>query len=254
MARIRSIKPEFFTSRSNARLPVTARLTFIGLWTHVDDEGRAPDEPRLIKAALWPLDDKHTAAKVDADLAALDRAGKIRRYVVDGDPYLAVVEWHHQKIDRRKDSEYPPPPEAKERRVIDDGSTNDQRGDDEGSSPDLDLGSGSDRIGSEAVAKATPKRATAAPSAFLLDDDLRRWATENAPSVDLDRETARWLDHHRAKGSTFKDWRAAWRTWMSRAVDYAPRALPAVPHGAPRSTPGQQAIDRVFSQLPRGAA
>ena len=249
MARIRSIKPEFFTSRTNAKLPVTARLTFIGLWTHVDDEGRAPDEPRLIKAALWPLDDKHTAAKVDADLDALHRAGKICRYVVDDERYLSVVEWHHQKIDRRKDSDYPPPPT----RGIDEPSSIDQRPIDEPSSPDLDLGSGSDRIGSEGDQPApagASKRATSAPSEFVIDDDLRAWAGSHVPT--LQAETERWLDHHRAKGSTFKDWRAAWRTWMGRAVEYGPRALPATT--GPRRTAGEEAIDRVFAQLPRGAA
>jgi hypothetical protein len=34
MARIRSIKPEFFTSISIADLSRDARLMFIGMWTH----------------------------------------------------------------------------------------------------------------------------------------------------------------------------------------------------------------------------
>lgn len=110
MARIRSIKPEFFTSLKNARLPVTARLTFIGLWTHADDEGRCPDEPRLIKAALWPLDDKHTVAKVEVDLKVLAKDRRIIRYASGGERWIAVVGWQHQRIDKPRPSEYPAPP------------------------------------------------------------------------------------------------------------------------------------------------
>jgi len=65
-------------------------------------------------------------------------------------------------------------------------------------------------------------RATRAPASFPLTDRHRAWAQQRDIRVDLHRETERWLDHHRAKGSTFADWEAAWRTWMSRAADYAP--------------------------------
>ena len=69
----------------------------------------------------------------------------------------------------------------------------------------------------EAVAR---KRASQAPDSIEITDAMRQWATEKAVGVDLDRETERFLDHHRAKGSAFKDWTAAWRTWMSRAQGY----------------------------------
>lgn len=49
---------------------------------------------------------------------------------------------------------------------------------------------------------------------------MRDWATAQHLTINLERETARFLDHHRAKGSVFKDWAAAWRTWMSRAAEY----------------------------------
>ena len=110
MARIRTIKPSFFTDHVMAELPLSARLTYIGLWTHADDSGRAVDDPRLIKAALWPLDDKHTVKRVDTDLESLARAGRIVRYESDGRRYLAVVQWEkHQHINRPQESSLPPP-------------------------------------------------------------------------------------------------------------------------------------------------
>jgi uncharacterized protein YdaU (DUF1376 family) len=61
---------------------------------------------------------------------------------------------------------------------------------------------------------------TKIPSNFALTDDMRTWASTNAPSVGIDEATAAFIDHHTAKGSTFKDWNAAWRTWMRRAIQF----------------------------------
>jgi hypothetical protein len=114
MARIRSIKPEFFSSLTIASLPLTARLTFIGLWTHVDDEGRCVDEARLVKAAVWPLDDR-TAADVESDLRVLSESSLILRYRVGERSYLTVLGWgEHQRINRPTKSKLPPPPERVE--------------------------------------------------------------------------------------------------------------------------------------------
>ncbi|MBO4273113.1 hypothetical protein [Microbispora triticiradicis] len=112
MARIRSIKPEFFTSLTIANLDLPSRLTFIGLWTHCDDEGRCIDDARLIKAAIWPLDDR-TAADVEEDLGALSESSLITRYEVAGRRYLAVCGWaEHQRINRATKSKYPSPDQA----------------------------------------------------------------------------------------------------------------------------------------------
>lgn len=110
MARIRTIKPSFFTSFAMAEHPLSTRLTFIGLWTYVDDEGRAPDDPRLVKAAVWPLDDDMTAKKVNAELCRLADGGQLIRYEVNGRRYLQVVGWaEHQRINRKTPSVHPLP-------------------------------------------------------------------------------------------------------------------------------------------------
>lgn len=73
------------------------------------------------------------------------------------------------------------------------------------------------------VVSSARARATRAPDIFAITDQMRSWASGKAIRADLDRETERFLDHHRAKGTTYRDWTAAWRTWMSRADDYAPQ-------------------------------
>ncbi|MEU3020831.1 hypothetical protein ABZ635_25995 [Nocardiopsis sp. NPDC007018] len=109
MPRIRTIKPDFFTSLTIADLTKEARLTFIGLWTHVDDEGRCVDDARLVKAAVWPLDDR-TAKDVDVDLWEISDAGLVLRYAVDGKKFIAVSGWQeHQRINRPTPSKFPAP-------------------------------------------------------------------------------------------------------------------------------------------------
>lgn len=110
MARIRTIKPSFFASEDVSALPLRARLTWIGLWTHCDDQGRCKDNVRLIKAAVWPLDDV-SLRELEEDLDTLAGAGRIVRYESDGQRCLAVVNWDaHQVINRPTPSKLPAPP------------------------------------------------------------------------------------------------------------------------------------------------
>lgn len=110
MPRIRSIKPDFFKSEDVSTLPLSARLTWIGLWTHCDDHGRYKDSARLIKGDIWSLDDV-SLRDIDGDLASLGAGRRIVRYEVDGKRFLAIVNWHaHQAINRPSKPRYPGPP------------------------------------------------------------------------------------------------------------------------------------------------
>jgi hypothetical protein len=87
-----------------------------------------------------------------------------------------------------------------------------------------DIGHRTEDIGhrSEVIPADKPRRASRAPASYTPTEQQIEWALEKGLlAPDALRETERWLDHHRAKGSKFLDWDAAWRTWMSRAVDYA---------------------------------
>lgn len=119
MARIRTIKPEFWTSLVVAALPVEACLTFIGLWNHADDHGRCLDEPRLIKAAVHPLRDEMCADTVERHLQVLAARGLIVRYEAQGRRVIQVRSWEeHQKVEKRRDSRFLPPPCEQEPAVM----------------------------------------------------------------------------------------------------------------------------------------
>lgn len=110
MARIRSVKPTYFTSRSIAALPDdTTRLAFIGIWGYVDDYGRGVDDPRLVKAAVFALNDRQTPHKVEGILSTLAAHGKIVRYEVNGERFFQVTNWEkHQRVSRPTPSLIPP--------------------------------------------------------------------------------------------------------------------------------------------------
>jgi hypothetical protein len=111
MARIRSIKPGYATSEPMCAMPREVRLHFALLWTYVDDEGRGLDNPRLIKAAIWPLDDDVTPAVISEWQGVLESHGRIVRYEADGRRLFAVERFaEHQKPQKPTPSEWPPPP------------------------------------------------------------------------------------------------------------------------------------------------
>jgi len=108
MARIRTVKPDFFRSRTINRLTYEQRLTFIGLWTHVDDEGRCEYDPELIKADIWPRE--RSVGELEDDLRVLTELSLITHYEVGERSFIQVKGFdEHQRINRPTPSRLPPP-------------------------------------------------------------------------------------------------------------------------------------------------
>ncbi len=108
MARIRSIKPEFWTSAQIIECSTNARLLFVGLWNFCDDQGRHPASPKQCKAEVFPSDDFNIET-IQRMLDELSSNGLITFYVSDNIKYFYVNGWHHQKIDRPQKAKYPDP-------------------------------------------------------------------------------------------------------------------------------------------------
>lgn len=109
MARIRTIKPEFFFHEGVAQMSTTSRLFFIGLWTQVDREGRCEDGARRLRAQIFPYEPEIDAEGILLELAAM---GHIQRYEVDGRPYIQVHNFlkHQRPHVRENKSDIPAPP------------------------------------------------------------------------------------------------------------------------------------------------
>lgn len=97
MARIRTIKPEFWSDEKLAPLDAATRLVFLGLICMADDAGRVLDNVKIIDAFIFPETDE-TAREA---LARLSRMSRIRRGVAaSGQKIIQICKWNdHQKID-----------------------------------------------------------------------------------------------------------------------------------------------------------
>lgn len=96
MARIRTIKPEFWSDEKLAPLAPVHRLVFLGLISQADDAGRLVDNIRLLDGLLFPETDDSCAES----LAELARLKRIIRYTSDsGQRLIQVTTWdEHQKV------------------------------------------------------------------------------------------------------------------------------------------------------------
>lgn len=57
---------------------------------------------------------------------------------------------------------------------------------------------------------------------FDLTDSMRRWALDTfGPALDLDYETAQFLDHFRAQAVRRPNWPAEWQKWIRRSAKFA---------------------------------
>jgi hypothetical protein len=124
MARIRSVKPTFWTDEKIGLLPRDVRLTFLGLISAMaDDHGRLPGVARLVRGAVYPFDEDISTAEVERHLQKIADGKLITRYAVNGGQYIHIRNWlRHQKVDRPSASLIPEPPTT-----IDDDSTSARR-------------------------------------------------------------------------------------------------------------------------------
>ena len=216
MARIRTVKPSFFRHldlyRAEKETGLPLRIAFAGLWTACDREGRFRWVPEELKLDCLPYDEVDFSRVLDA----LSTRNFIRHYEVDGRQFGWVPTFkEHQAINNKEAvSTLPVPTDFNE-------LTRSSRVDD--AIPELLLPEQGEGKGREGNGKSR-NRATPTPKEFLLTDDHVQWGTEHGVEKSfLTRETEQFLDHHRSKGSAFKDWDAAWRTWVRKAIEWNPQ-------------------------------
>lgn len=106
MARIRTIKPEFFTSEDIVSLTPLARLFYVALWCEADREGRLSWKTRTLKMRYLPGDD----CSVDELARELIDSGMVIVYEVGGEKYAEIPGFvRHQVINNRESESVIPP-------------------------------------------------------------------------------------------------------------------------------------------------
>lgn len=166
MARIRSIKPEFFSSEQVAECSPIARLLFIGMWCFCDDGGVHPASPKALKMRVFPGDDL-TADNVSTLVGELLKIGLLEAFEAENALYWRITGWSkHQKIDRPT-FKYPQK-SSNDRHQESEGSTSARRGLDERLPPE-GKGVGEEGNGGES-SKPPPPNPPADESASELED------------------------------------------------------------------------------------
>jgi hypothetical protein len=114
VARMRSVKPEFWADPSLARMSRDSRLLYIALWNFADEHGRMFGDPRFVKGHAFPYDDDLSVTRITVLLAELTSAGKVQPYKVAGEAYLFLPKLaKHQRLEAEKvPSRLPGPDES----------------------------------------------------------------------------------------------------------------------------------------------
>lgn len=108
MARIRTIKPEFYTSEDVITLSAFARLLYIALWCEADREGRFVWKPITFKMRYFPVDN----IDIDALCQELLDVGLVVLYG-DGLAHIPTFAKHQRVNPRESQSTLPEPHPAK---------------------------------------------------------------------------------------------------------------------------------------------
>jgi len=233
MARIRTIKPEFFEDEALAKLTAHERLLFIGTWLLADKNGVLEYRPEWIKAKVFPYENGETV-DVSRMLPRLVSGGYLVRYRVDGREYLAVRNFSkHQRITGKEaqgEGRYPLPPDdiCKEHQPGNAGEAPEKHPDaQEQGTGNREQGTGNE-VHSHAGKPATPtpkpakhRRLTPVRDNPPTIQEVCDYANERVaagfgtlnPNEFFNRnEAAGWV-HGRNGSKDVVDWRAHYRAW-----------------------------------------
>lgn len=104
MARIRTIKPDFWTDEKLTDCSMSARLLFIGMLNFADDNGNIVASAKKLKMQVFPADNIECQPLINELIAH----GRVIEYSVSGSKYLNIKGFKkHQVINRPSKSNIP---------------------------------------------------------------------------------------------------------------------------------------------------
>lgn len=210
MARIRTIKPNFFTSEDIVSLSPLARLLYIALWCESDKEGRMVWKPKTFKMRYLPADD----CDIDELCKEITDAGLVKLY---GGSYAYIPAFHaHQHINPRESSSQLPEPEQDKRLItrqprVEHASATRQPRD-----SDVQVGregkgkEGNVCVSAPACEAAPPPQAAYAATHTFLSAEYREDIQTARPDLNPEAVWAAFCEHYPPD----KRGRMRWRKWI----------------------------------------
>ncbi|GAB3287799.1 hypothetical protein [Parahaliea aestuarii] len=172
MARIRTVKPEFWQDEDLAAVSESSLLLAVGLLNHADDEGYFKAHPGLIKAAVFPL--REPSLSIHGMFSELSNAGYLELFEgTDGKQYGLVRNFSkHQRINR------PSPSKIASLRQITEDSVNDHGG----------LTPGRERNREQGKEQCPAEE----PPDVSFDDFWKSWPTDLSEKGNRKRAKSQW--------------------------------------------------------------
>lgn len=107
MARIRTIKPEFWEDEKIGKLPIPCRLFFIGCWNFADDFGVIKGNAALLKSQIFPYDENLRVSEIKKWIDSLVDARMLVPIIHAEESYYYIRTFRsHQVLDKRYDKSY----------------------------------------------------------------------------------------------------------------------------------------------------
>lgn len=190
-------------------------VVFYRLMVSADDYGCMDGRIVLLKNELFPTKDTVTKKAVEDAIAHLVSAGLLRRYTVNGMPYLFFPTWEkHQRI-RNKHRKYPEPTFDSEL-LSNDGQMTADCQSESNKNPNIESN------------KNTNTNMRFAPPAL---EEVEAYCKERGNSVSAQH----FVDYYSSNGwkvgkNPMKDWKAAVRTWERNGFD-KPKNAPSMDYG-----------------------
>ena len=101
MARIRTIKPDFFSSPSAGKISYEARLLYIAMWQVADDWGVGEANPKMLAAYAFPYDEI-TGKEIPCLLKEIADAFNVVFYSNHERAYFQILNWEEHQVTQRK--------------------------------------------------------------------------------------------------------------------------------------------------------
>lgn len=208
-------------------------MTFIGMWTEADDHGNGIADERLLKGAIWPLDDDIEPLHVSAFLRVLAASGHIRLYQVGDETYFHIVNFakHQAAAYRRGDPKFPV--ESAGQGIDADLAPGCVQESAECTQESALIGNIEHRTGNidqgglfaadaaspslDAVPSAK-KSKHALPEDWVPTDKHRQTCSDN--NLDLNFQAAKFRAHASANARKQVNWNAAFTQWLLTSIEY----------------------------------
>lgn len=238
MARIRTIKPEFWDSPGTARASLRARLFFIAMWNYADDWGIGDAHPLRLLSFAFPNDESSDVEPRNFRRLASEVAEcfDVEWYEVEGRAFYAIPSWElHQRTEKKAKRRNPGPDQA-DSHLYDSASENPPH--------DRELASDGKGKGERGNGKREGGEEPLSPDESddrgdLIPDDWRPNQTHvdkaNSLHLDVKQEYQRFRARAEQTQRRLKNWNTGFTNWLRKSAEFNQQR-----QGAPSVQPRKQ--------------